>query len=174
MQIDIAQWILGFLLILASFGVILSKKPVYSALSFLATLLLLACLYLQLSAQFIAVMQVLIYAGAILVMFMFVIILFQDAHSQISKFKSQSSSLLLIVAASLFIFTLVYFGKDLIHLPLAKENISNTFGSVQNLGIDLYIDFFFPFEAVILLFLIALVGALYTGKKEKIEDTPLD
>jgi NADH-quinone oxidoreductase subunit J len=174
MHANIAQWILGFLLILASLGVILSKKPVYSALSFLATLMLLASLYLQLSAQFIAVMQILVYAGAILVLFMFVIILFQDAHSQISKFEPQSSRPLLIIAGSFFIITLIYLGKDFISLPLAKENISATFGTVQNLGTDLYIDFFFPFEAVILLFLIALVGAIYTAKKEKIEATKWD
>ena len=75
------ELLLGLLLILSGLGVILAKKPVYSALSFLLTLILLAIQFLELSANFIAVMQVIVYAGAILVMFMFVIVLFQDAHA---------------------------------------------------------------------------------------------
>ncbi len=110
---DISQWILGALLILFSLGVILARKPVYSALSFLATLLLLASLYLELSAQFIAVMQILVYAGAILVMFMFVIVLFQDAHSQIEKHEPQSTRLFLVFAAGAFLLTLIFFRKKI-------------------------------------------------------------
>ena len=61
----IIDYILGAILILSSLGVILLRKPVHASLSFLLTLLALAALYLQLSAEFIAVMQVLVYAGGI-------------------------------------------------------------------------------------------------------------
>lgn len=162
-----AQWILGSLLILSSLGVVLAPKPVQASLSFLMTLLMLAALYLQLSAEFIAVMQILVYAGAILVIFMFVIILFQDAHQQISRFKAQSTSLLLFAAATTFIAMLVLFGSRLLGLSQASPDVPQGFGSVESLGQALYIDFFFPFEAVILLFLVAVIGALYIGKKEK-------
>lgn len=161
-----AQWILGIILILSALGVILAPKPVQSSLSFLLTLLTLAALYLQLSAQFIAVMQVLVYAGAILVLFMFVIILFQDAHQQIARFKAKSASFFLFIAASFFILMLALFGSRLFHLKDAGQHASPGFGTVESLGKALYIDFFFPFEAVVLLFLIAVVGALYIGKKE--------
>ena len=80
-----AMIVLGFLLVLASLGVILCKKPVHSCLSFLLTLLLLAGLYLNLQAPFISAMQILVYAGAILVIFMFVIVLFQDAYLAIEE-----------------------------------------------------------------------------------------
>ena len=60
---------------------LLAKQPVHASLSFLLTLLSLSSLYLQLSAQFIAVMQILVYAGAILVLFMFVIVLFPGCPS---------------------------------------------------------------------------------------------
>jgi NADH-quinone oxidoreductase subunit J len=161
-----AQWFLGCLLILSSLGVILAPKPVQSSLYFLLSLLTLAALYLQLSAQFIAVMQVLVYAGAILVLFMFVIILFQDAHVQIAKLKEKSSSFLLAMAGLLFTLLMVLVGGRLLDLPHAKNGVSEGFGSVESLGHSLYIDFFFPFEAVILIFLVAIVGALYIGKKE--------
>lgn len=162
----LTQWILGIILILSSLGVILAPKPVQSSLSFLLTLLTLAALYLQLSAQFIAVMQVLVYAGAILVLFMFVIILFQDAHQQIARFKARSASVFLFLAASSFILMLSLFGSRLFGLKQAQPEVSSGFGTVESLGKTLYIDFFFPFEAVVLLFLVAVVGALYIGKKE--------
>lgn len=164
---NILQWILGSILILSSLGVILARKPIYASLSFLVTLLALAALYLQLSAQFIAVMQVLVYAGAILVIFMFVIILFQDAHQQIARFKAKSVPLFLFLAASSFLLTLIFLGKRLFSLVSTTTALPQDFGSVQSLGKALYIDFFFPFEAIVLLFLIASVGALYIGKKEK-------
>lgn len=158
-------WILGAILILSSLGVILLHKPVHASLSFLLTLLMLATLYLQLSASFIAVMQILVYAGAILVLFMFVIILFQDAHEQLDQFKPQSNAILLWTTSSLFLFILAAIGSQFLPLNPIKSDLPETYGSVQNLGRDLYIDFFFPFEAIVLLFLIAVVGSLYIAKK---------
>lgn len=164
---NIAHWLIGIVLIFSSLGVILTKKPVHACLSFLLTLISLALLYLQLSAEFIAVMQVLVYAGAILVIFMFVIVLFQDAYQQISKFEAKSSQPFLIVAGGSFIIALIFLGKHLIDLGAAKAPLPEGFGSVQELGKALYLDFFFPFEAVILMFLVAAIGALYIGKKVK-------
>lgn len=161
----LSQWILSFVLIISSLGVILARKPVHASLSFLVTLLTLATLYLQLSAEFIGVMQVLVYAGAILVIFMFVIVLFQDAHQQINQVKSKSSQPFLLVAGSAFVLTLIYLGKRLVDIPPSVQELPENFGSARALGKLLYIDFFFPFEAVILLFLIAVVGALYVGRK---------
>lgn len=163
------QWFLGSLLLLSSLGVILLRKPVHASLSFLLTLLALAALYLQLSAEFIAVMQVLIYGGAILVIFMFVIILFQDAHAQIARFKAQSLPALLWITAAAFAGGLLFFGRQLIGSAAVRKPLPEHFGFVESLGKALYVDFFVPFEAVLLLFLAAIVGALYIGKREDIE-----
>lgn len=160
-------WILGTILIMSSLGVILARQPVYSSLSFLLTLLSLAAIYLQLSAQFIAAMQILVYAGAILVIFMFVIILFQDAHRQISRFAAQSAPLFLFVTAAAFILAVAFIGQRLTGISTSKQTLPEGYGTVQSLGEALYLDFFFPFEAVTLLFLVAIIGALYMGKKEK-------
>lgn len=159
------QWILGGILILSSLGVILARKPVHACLSFLLTLLTLAAIYLQLSAQFIAVMQVLVYAGAILVLFMFVIVLFQDAYQQIEQFKPKSSPVLLIGAASTLLFAMILLASELVNLTSQYAPLPEGFGMVQSLGQALYLDFFFPFEAVVILFLVAVVGGLYIGKK---------
>lgn len=164
-HIDIAQGLLGIILLLSSLGVIISKKPVHASLSFLLTLFTLAVLYLQFSAPFIAVMQILVYAGAILVIFMFVIVLFQDSYQQIHKFLPQSSPPLLFTAAGVFLLSFILVGQELLDFIPVNPFLPSDFGSVQHLGTALYVDFFFPFEAVILLFLIAIVGALYIAKK---------
>lgn len=160
------EWILGFILILSSIGVILLKKPVHASLSFLMTLMSLAALYLELSAQFIAVIQVLVYAGAILVIFMFVIILFQDAYLKIEQYKSNSSPVLLYTAGITFLLALIFMARHISGISLAKEALPDAYGTVQSIGYALNVDYFFPFEVVTLLFLIAAVGALYIGKKE--------
>jgi len=163
--VNLIHLLLGLVIILSSLGVILLKKPVHSCLSFLLTLITLAALYLQLSAPFISVMQVLVYAGAILVIFMFVIVLFQDAYKQIADFKAESSSWLIFVAASLFVIVLALLGSHLQNISY-PQNTPIGFGTVESLGKTLYLDFFFPFEAVGVLFLVALIGAVYIGKKD--------
>ena len=160
------HWLFGSLLILSSLGVVLARKPVHASLSFLVTLLALSALYLELSAQFIAVMQVLVYAGAILVLFMFVIILFQDAHQQIELFRKKNASTLLALSGFMFLCAFTYMGIQFLGLTPLDKPLPESFGMAESLGRALYIDFFFPFEAVILLFLIAVVGSFYIGRKE--------
>ena len=147
-------------------GILLVRNPVQASLCFLLTLLCVAALYLELSAQFIAAMQILVYAGAILVIFIFVIVLFQDAHHQIDHTPPRSRSLLLLSAGILFIGALVFFGAQLARLPYGHEEVIQHYGTAHSLGRLLYIDFFFPFEAVIMIFLAAVIGALYIARKE--------
>ena len=162
---DTAQWILGIILILASLGTILARKPVHSSLFFLLSLFTLATFYLQLSAQFISVMQILVYAGAILVIFMFVIILFQDSYQKIFESPAKSSPQLLFTSGGLLLGSFFLIGHLFMKFIPANAKLPGDFGTVQHLGYSLYVDFFFPFEAVILLFLMAIVGALYIAKK---------
>lgn len=157
--------LLGLLLILSSLGILFARQPIYASLSFLLTLLLLAFLYLQLAAPFIAVMQILVYAGAILVIFMFVIILFQDAYQKISQLKAHSSSILLLTAGALFLISLIFLGFHLPPFTASLKEQPADYGTVQALGRALYLNFFFPFEAMMLLFLVAIVGAVYIGRK---------
>jgi NADH-quinone oxidoreductase subunit J len=164
---DFSHWALGSILILSSLGVILVRNPVHASLSFLLTLFALAALYLQLSAQFIAVMQILVYAGAILVLFVFVIVLFQDAHQQIALFPAKSSPWLLWAAAAIFSFAFIFFARHFLQLPPAASHLPDGYGSAHDLGWAIYLDFFFPFEAIVLLFLVAVIGALYIAKKER-------
>lgn len=162
---EIVQWILGAMLVLSSLGILFFRQPVHACLSFLLTLMTLALFYLLLYAQFIAVAQILVYAGAILVIFMFVIILFQDAYQQISLLKPNSWPFFLFIAFLLFLIAVATLGIRLKgeHAPL--KALPEEYGTVQSLGRQLYVDYFFPFEALILLFLVALIGAVYIAKR---------
>lgn len=160
------QWFLGLILILSSLGVISARKPVMSSLSFLLSLILLAMFYLQLSADFIAVMQILVYAGAILVLFMFVIVLFQDAHDQLALFKPKSSPWLILAGGVAFLAAFLLLINQLRPLKGTTDTLPEDYGTVQHLGKALYVDFFFPFEAIILLFLVAIIGAIFIAKKK--------
>ena len=125
----------------------------------------LAGLYLQLDAPFISAMQILIYAGAILVIFMFVIVLFQDAYLAIEEYREKSRPFWIFAVASLFVITLTLLARHMTGLPNEERTLSASYGTVAELGRAIYLDFFFPFEAVGLLFLVAIIGALYIGKK---------
>lgn len=159
------EWLIAFIIVFSALGVIMLKKPVHACLSFLLTLLGLASYYFLLSADFIGVMQILVYAGAILVLFIFVIVLFQDAHQQIVNVKPQSSAWLIGVAALTLGVSSILFGLQFSG-EFALGEVSDSFGTVQTLGLALYRDYFFPFEAIVLMFLIALIGAVYLAKKE--------
>lgn len=163
--LEIIEIVLALLLTLSACGVVLFKQPVHSCLSFLSTLVFLSALYVLLSAEFIAVMQVLIYAGAILVLFIFVTVLFQDAHAQLNLLHPKTSKLQILLSCLLFTFAMFFFEWQIQALASAV-NLKEGYGTVQNLGRDLYVDFFFPFEAVALIFLIALVGSIYIAKRE--------
>jgi NADH-quinone oxidoreductase subunit J len=160
------QWILGALLVLSAGLVLFFRRPVHASLSFLLTLVLLAATYLRLSASFMAVMQILIYAGAILVIFMFVMVLFQDAHEQIDRYPARSSKALLTICGATILCSIAYLGFQIFHLTSSGKTHPEGFGNVEGLGKALYLDFFFPFEAIILLFLVAMVGAFYIARRE--------
>jgi NADH-quinone oxidoreductase subunit J len=165
-SLTLVDAVLGGLLVLSSLGTILLRQPVHACLSFLLTLLLLSSIYVTLSAEFIGVMQILVYAGAILVLFMFVIVLFQDAHQALHQFMPRSSRLLAIASASLFILAFLFFEWQIKDVQ-ATDSLSAGYGTVEALGKDLYDTFFFPFEAMLPLFLVAIVGSVYIARRRE-------
>jgi len=101
----------------------ITKKPVHASLSFLLTLLTLAVIYLQLSAQFISVMQILFMPAPSLCCFMFVIILFQDAHEQIEQYKPQSAVWLIFWCHHDFFTDTAFLGHTVAGLPPSKASL---------------------------------------------------
>jgi len=146
----------------SALGAILFRNAVHSALSLILTLLFLALFYLQLGAMFLAIVQILIYAGAIMVLFLFVITLLgleevEDLREPLRFQREASVGLAIILAGS--VAYLIREAKTTDFLP-----VSSSFGSVQNFGYQLFTTFAFPFELTAILILVAIVGAVVLGR----------
>jgi NADH-quinone oxidoreductase subunit J len=143
---------------------VFSKNPIHSVLYLILTFFLIAGQYILLNAQFLAVVHLIVYAGAIMVLFLFVLMLLnlnQDTEPQ----KSSAWKLSAALAAGMLLVTMVGALRGTIALPAtaeAKENI----GLVENLGNVLFKDFVVPFEISGILFLAAMVGAVLVGKRD--------
>jgi NADH-quinone oxidoreductase subunit J len=164
---SVTQWVFGilsFLAIMFALMVVFSRNPVNSVLYLVLTFFCIAGHYLLLNAQFLAVVHIAVYAGAIMVLFLFVIMLMnlnQDTEPQ----KTALSKLIAGVIGGMLLIVMVgaLRGTDeLQHTQMGHSQI----GLVANLGRVLFHEFLFPFEIVSVLLLSALVGAIMLGKKE--------
>jgi len=151
--------------IIAALLVIFSRNTIYSALFLVMTLFSIAGLFLLLEAYFLAAVQVIVYAGAIMVLFLFVIMLL-NLEKETKFFTFSNPKILLVSFFSIvfigFIFTLIAGSINL--LNNGAENYSEL-GSVENIGISLFTTYLLPFEITSLLLLVALVGAVLLSKK---------
>ena len=163
----ITQWLFGilsFLAIMFALMVVFSRNPVNSVLYLVLTFFCIAGHYLLLNAQFLAVVHIAVYAGAIMVLFLFVIMLMnlnQDNEPQRTNF----SKLIAGVIGGLLLVVLVGALRGTEQLTIKQYGHSDI-GLVKNLGQVLFHEYLFPFEIVSVLLLAALVGAIMLGKKE--------
>lgn len=158
--------IFAFCTVAAAAGVIFVRNAIASAMSLVATFFFLAGVYVLLFAHTIAALQVLVYAGAIMVLFLFVIMLLSTQDQ--GRVMTFSVSRLLGVVSVLALFaslTAVF-----LRLPAKDPEWMNnaeavaTFGTIKHLGQVMYTGWLFPFEAVSLLLLVAILGAVVVAK----------
>ncbi len=163
----ITQWVFGilsFMAIMFALMVVFSRTPVNSVLYLVLTFFCIAGHYLIMNAQFLAVVHIAVYAGAIMVLFLFVIMLMnlnQDTEPQ----KTMISKIIAGVIGGLLLLVLVGALKGTEQLTTIQSGASKI-GLVGNLGKVLFREFLFPFEIVSILLLSALVGAILIGKKD--------
>ncbi|HET6991720.1 MAG TPA: NADH-quinone oxidoreductase subunit J [Bacteroidia bacterium] len=155
--------ILSFVAILSAVLVIFSKNPIYSVLYLIITFFAIAGHYILLNAQFLAVVHVIVYAGAIMVLFLFVIMML-NLNKETEPHKPAWIQIAAVIAGGIMMITLVGALKGADQLTLKQPNDTNI-GLVSNLGTVLFNDFLVPFELSSVLFLAAMVGAVMLGKK---------
>jgi NADH-quinone oxidoreductase subunit J len=153
----------SILAVYASVMVLMSKKPIHSVLYLTLAFLAIAGHLVLLNAQFIAIVNVIVYAGAIMVLFLFTVMLLNLNLSPDHK-KSFIIRLTAVIAAGLLFITLTGAIKkaDLVY---DQFQVVTQIGMVKNLGKVLFSDFRLPFEVSGILFLSAMVGAVMLGKK---------
>ncbi|MFN3386922.1 MAG: NADH-quinone oxidoreductase subunit J [Candidatus Thermochlorobacter sp.] len=158
---------LGAQIVVASIGTVWSRNPVTSALFLVLNFFSLGGLYLLLQAQFIAVVQVLVYAGAIMVLFLFTIMLLNldDERALSEKFDLKKGFVILLGAALLV--EMLYILSLKLDLPLKQSRLTTEqIGEAKFIGRELLTNFLFPFEIVSALLLLAIVGAVVLSKKQ--------
>jgi len=144
--------------------VVFSRNPINSVLYLVLTFFCVAGHYLLLNAQFLAVVHIVVYSGAIMVLFLFVIML-MNLNENTEPQRTWLTKIIAGVAGGLLLVVLVGSLKGAEQLQLASYGASQI-GLVKNLGKVLFSEFLFPFEIVSVLLLAALVGAIMIGKKE--------
>ena len=163
---QILFFVMAIVAVAAALGMIISRNPVVSALWLILNLFCIAGLYLTLSAQFIAVIQVLVYAGAIMVLFLFVIMLLNlAALPDLQAFDWRIGlGFALGVAVLAQLVYVVARGLDALPVPVpSEEAVLN--GSALNIGVELFTRYALPLEIIAVLLLVATIGAVMLAKK---------
>ena len=144
----------------AALSLILQKNPLYSALSLIIVIASMGGLFLLLNATFIAVLQIIIYAGAVMALFLFVIMMVDVKEDQGASRQGLSR---IVMAVLLFIAGGTIWG---ISLALPEFRPLTADFSVHGISSTLFTSYLFPFEAIGLLIVSAVIGALYIARKE--------
>ena len=156
----------GALCIGGAINLLVQKHPISSALSLIVVMGSLAVEYLLLGAEFVAVIQVIIYAGAIMVLFVFVIMLLNAGAEQRSRKPSLTVSVLGLPALLAFLgFAGYFFQRGFANAGEVKFG-NFTGGSAEGVGIALFTRYLLPFEVTSVLILVAIVGAIVLARKE--------
>lgn len=173
----IAFWVLGAIVVASAMWTITAKKPVYSVVALLVNFAALAVLYITLSAEFLAVIQIIVYSGAILVLFVFVIALLSSGVAPFSAGPNRLPKV--IVPASVVLLAgLGFLVYGIAHAPIATPvahasastlgpvGSAGIFGSVADFGQALFTVQLLPFEVTALILMVAVIGVvMLTGDR---------
>jgi len=154
---------LAFLAIMFGLMVVLSKNPIHSVLYLVLTFFAIAGQYVLLNAQFLAAVHIIVYAGAIMVLFLFVIMLL-NLNKETEPHKSIWLKGTAAVASGSLLVVLVGALKNAENIK-ATNAFNPNVGLIENLGQTLFKDFLLPFEVSSILLLAAMVGAVMLGKR---------
>jgi len=157
-------WMLSVIAIGGALGVILSRNPVASVLFLIVTFFAVSGHYILLNAQFLAIVNIIVYAGAIMVLFLYVIML-MNLNGDVEPQKSKLLQFAGIVSGGILFLVLLAAFKTT-QLSTTPINASTSIGLISELGQVLFTRFVFPFEISSILFLSAMVGAVVIGKKD--------
>ena len=152
-------------MLLAALAVVLSRHPIYNVLSLLLMMFCLAALFVMLGAYFIAALQVLLYAGAVLVLFLFVIMLLNLEQQALARLRAFTLVTAGTLAAALLLFVLV---RTIRFATPATSLAASTSpnGTVETIGRTLFTTYLLPFELTSFLILAAIIGAVTLGKQQ--------
>jgi len=157
--------IFAIIAVVCAINVVVQTHPISSAISLVGVMGSLAILYLLLGAEFIAAAQVIVYAGAIMVLFVFVIMLL-NAGSESTKGRSFTATMVQGLLLIFFLVPVVWMVQRLFPESVGVRFGGFQGGSAQDVGRALFTTYLLPFEVTSILVLIAIVGAVVLARKE--------
>ena len=149
-------------------GVIFSRNPVNSVMFLITTFFAISGHYILMNAQFLAIVNIIVYAGAIMVLFLFVIML-MNLNADVEPQKGQLIQLAGLISGGV-LFLVVLAGIKTAGVQMIDPK-SSDIGLISNLGKVLFTQYVLPFEISSVLFLSAMIGAIVIGKKEVVHST---
>lgn len=165
---EVLFWFLTVVAISCALGVILSRNPVNSVLFLILTFFSVSGHYILMNAQFLAIVNIIVYAGAIMVLFLFVIML-MNLNADTEPQKNRLVQLAGVISGGVLFLVLLAALKSSSRGEL--EQTSTDIGLIKNLGKTLFTQYVLPFEISSVLFLSAMIGAIVIGKKEEASKT---
>jgi len=156
--------VLALLAIFAAVSLIVQRHPIHSALSLIVVMVALAGLYLLMGAEFVAAVQIIVYGGAIMVLFVFVIMLLNAEEEERTNFSKLATYAGVPLALAVAGFIAAAIAKSGGSLPAAEP--SGTLTSTKTLSNLLFSDFVYPFELTSFLILVAILGAIVLAQRE--------
>jgi NADH-quinone oxidoreductase subunit J len=174
----IAFWILALLMIGSAVFTVTAKRPVHSVVGLLVNFVALAMIYLSLQAEFLAVMQIVVYSGAILILFVFVIALLSSGVSPFDVGPNKMAKSTVPVAIVVAFLALAGIVTTALRAPTTVQPITsggttgdaNAFGSVANFGSALFYQNLLPFEVTAFILMVSVIGVVLIAGDE---DGPL-
>jgi NADH-quinone oxidoreductase subunit J len=145
-------------------GVVTTKSPVYAAMNLVGTFFFLAGIYVLLAAHLIAFMQIMVYAGAVMVLFLFVIMLLSLGDEHLGRAPRRAMQWV-GVAGAVGLLSVVAAAVGRVREEMPALSSPQTFGTVKAVGQKLFTEFLLPFEVTSLLLLVAIVGAVVVAKE---------
>lgn len=162
---EILFWFLSALSILSALMMVTSRNPVHSVLWLILVFFAISGHYILMNAQFLAIVNMIVYAGAIMVLFLFVIML-MNMNAETEPQKNKWMKMAGTIGGGSFLLVMVAALRDSELRGRSLEGPEGTIGLVKQLGAVLFTDYVVPFEISSVLFLSAMVGAVLIGKKD--------
>jgi len=157
-------FVLATVAVLGAISLILQRHPIHSALSLIVVMVALAGLSLLLGAEFVAAVQIIVYGGAIMVLFIFVIMLLNAGEEERTNFSRLATFAGLPLAVALAGFIAAAIAHSSSNLPAAAQN--GALSSTRALSMMLFSEFVYPFELTSFLILVAILGAVVLAQRE--------
>ena len=158
-------FVFGGLTLVTAAGVVTAKSPVYAAMNLVASFFCMAAIYVLLTAHLIAFMQVLVYAGAVMVLFLFVIMLLSTGEEHLEAERHRLMQYVGVLGAVGLFAVLCAAIARIGDAGMGVLPDPARFGTVKAVGTVLFTEFLLPFEVTSLLLLVAIVGAVVVAKE---------